>query len=91
MKKIIALIAVVSFGLAIGFSDARADKPKDKNCCPPGWTIKCGTSGTANNASKDNNGDDCLCRKDIPGKNANGNNQGNAAARNWKDNNHPCD
>lgn len=91
-KKSIFGIATLAFAIFLSITAFKADKPSDDNrCCPPGWTIKCNTSGVTNNINKDKNDDGCLCRKDIPGENANGNNQGPVDARNWKDNNQPCD
>lgn len=94
MKKKL-LIGILALGTAAFFSISAftgTPPPSDDNrCCPEGWDLICNTGGVTNNASKDNNDDGCLCRKNIPGNNANGNNQGPVDARNWKDNNQPCD
>lgn len=94
-KKFFLGLASLSIVGLVGFTafttDDAAPKNDDNLCCPPGWILKCNTAGVANNIDKDKNGDGCLCRKDIPGENANGNNQGPVDARNWKDNNQPCD
>ena len=91
-KKLTIGFTALAFTAFLAITAFTADKPSDDNrCCPPGWELRCNTSGVANNISKDVNGDNCLCRKDLKGKNANGNNQGPVAARNWKDNNKPCD
>ena len=84
-------IASVAFGLMvfIGVTAFTPPASEQAGSCPPGWVLKCDTGGVTNNKSKDINEDNCLCRKDLPGKKANGNNKGPVDARNWKDNNQP--
>ena len=66
--------------------------PESNRCCPPGWEIwEFLETSTNPNLIKDLNGDYVMCYKDLPGKKANGNNLGRVDARNWKDNNQPCD
>ena len=95
MKKSVKLLSGLALAAAfifVGFSSFTTPEPVVDCGCPPGWTLhEFGPRSNNPNLIKDLNGDRFMCYKDLKGKKANGNNLGNAPARNWKDNNKPCD